>query len=213
MKTLELNEIDSLYQKYVEYYNKYLKQYGVKFIKYNGDKISQSLFAILFLLKYYNEIVTKKELTEGWNSLGKPSNDFQITRHLGMQYGYFIEKSGSKIFGWYRLLTLEKPHPSFIPTRRNQTFTEAEWETLKKENECRCLTCGAIEGDYHYKDRTLVVRLEKGHCDPRKELSLDNVFPQCNYCNQIYRNKFVFDKRGNVDYQIRQKKARSIFYS
>jgi hypothetical protein len=206
MKSLNLDEFDTLYSNYTNYYNKYLKQYGVKFIKYNDTKISQSLFAILFLLKYHGEVVTKKELTDGWNNIGRQTNDFQITRHLGMQYGYFIEKSGSKIFGWYRLLTLEKPHPSFIPTRRNQTFTESEWLDLKKENGYRCLTCGAIENEYHYKDKTLIVRLEKGHCDPRKELSLNNVFPQCNYCNQIYKNKFVFDKRGNVDYQIKNKK-------
>jgi hypothetical protein len=206
MKTLEIHEINELYIKYVELYEKYLKQYDVKFIKYDNKKISQSLFAILFLLKYYGEIVTKKELTEGWNKIGNPTNDFQITRHLGLQFGYCIEKSGSKIFGWYKLLTLEKPHPSFIPIRRNQTFSEAEWETLKKEYEYRCQSCGVIDGDIHYKDKTMIAKLEKGHCDPRKELTLDNVFPQCNYCNQLYRNKFVFDKRGNVDYEIKQKK-------
>ena len=102
MKSLEFNELDELYLKYEEHYNTFLIQHGVKFIKFNKEKITQSLYAILFLLKYENEIVSKKELTDGWNSLGNPTNDFQITRHLGMQYGYFIEKSGSKIFGWYK---------------------------------------------------------------------------------------------------------------
>jgi len=206
MKSLEFNELDELYSKYEEHYNTFLIQHGVKFIKFNKEKITQSLYAILFLLKYENEIVSKKELTDGWNSLGNPTNDFQITRHLGMQYGYFIEKSGSKIFGWYRLVTLKSPHPSFVANRRNQTFTESEWEDLKKHYDYRCQSCGAIEGEYHYKDQTLIVRIEKGHCNPYKELTLDNVFPQCNYCNQIYKNKFVFDKRGNVDYQIKKAK-------
>jgi len=205
MKKIELSEFDELYLKYEEYYNTFLKQHGVKHIKYNREKITQSLYAILFLLKYQNEIVSKTELTDGWNSLGNPTNDFQITRHLGMQYGYYIEKSGSKIYGWYKLITLESPHPSFIAIRRNQAFTESEWEDLKKEYNYRCQSCGAIEGEQHYKDQTLIVRIEKGHCNPFKELTLDNVFPQCNYCNQIYKNKFVFDKRGNVDYQILRK--------
>jgi hypothetical protein len=205
MKKIELSEFGELYLKYVEYYNTFLKSHGVKFIKYNKNKLTQSVYAILFLLKYENEIVSKTELTDGWNSLGNPTNDFQITRHLGMQYGYYIEKSGSKVFGWYRLITLEKPHPSFIAIRRNQTFTETEWEALKKEYNYRCQSCGAIEGEHHYKDQTLMVKIEKGHCNPFRELTLDNVFPQCNYCNQIYRNKFVFDKRGNVDYQIKRK--------
>ena len=205
MKEIKVEEFDDLYKIYESHYNQYLKKHGVKFIRYNKDKITQSLYAILFLTKYLNQIVTKSELTEGWNKIGNTTNDFQITRHLGMQYGYCIEKSGSKIFGWYKLTSLEEPHPSFIPTRRIQTFTENDWNELKEKNGYRCLSCGAIEGEHHYKDKTLIVRLEKGHCDPRKELSLDNTFPQCNYCNQIYRNKFVFDKRGNVDYQIKRK--------
>ncbi len=202
MKYLKLEEIDGLYLKYIEYYNTFLKPHGVKFIKHDTKKLTQSLYAILFLLKYENEIVSKKELTDGWNSFGNRTNDFQITRHLGMQYGYYIEKSGSKIFGWYKLVTLEKPHPSFISERRNQAFTEIEWEDLKREYNYRCQSCGAIEGEQHYKDQTLTVKIEKGHCNPLKELTLDNTFPQCNYCNQIYKNKFVFDKRGNVHHQL-----------
>lgn len=201
-KTLKLEEIPNLYSEYLTHYNLYLKDAGVKFIKYEPTKITQSLYAILFLLKYKGDIVTKKELTESWNKIGYPTNDFQITRHLGLQYGYHIEKSGSKVFGWYRLLTLNEPHPSFIPKRRNQEFTENEWELMKSESENRCWSCGAKEGEVHYKDKTKIVSLEKGHCDPRLPLTLNNTFPQCNYCNAVYKNKFVFDKRGNVHHQI-----------
>lgn len=201
-KTLKLEEIPNLYSEYLMNYNLYLKDNGVKLIKYEPTKITQSLYAILFLLKYKGEIVTKKELTEGWNEVGEPTNDFQITRHLGLQYGYHIEKSGSKVFGWYRLISLSEPHPSFIPTRRNQEFTENEWELMKSESGNRCWSCGAKEGEVHYKDKTKIVNLEKGHCDPRLPLTLDNTFPQCNYCNAVYKNKFVFDKRGNVHHQI-----------
>ena len=111
-KTLKLEEITTLYSEYLTHYNLYLKDAGVKFIKYDPTRITQSLYAILFLLKYKGDIVTKKELTESWNEIGDPTNDFQITRHLGLQYGYHIEKSGSKVFGWYKLLSLNEPHPS-----------------------------------------------------------------------------------------------------
>lgn len=201
-KTLKLEEIPNLYSEYLMNYNLYLKDSGVKLIKYEPTKITQSLYAILFLLKYKGEIVTKKELTESWNEVGEPTNDFQITRHLGLQYGYHIEKSGSKVFGWYRLISLSKPHPSYIPKRRNQEFTENEWELMKSESGNRCWSCGAKEGEAHYKDKTKIVNLEKGHCDPRLPLTIDNTFPQCNYCNAVYKNKFVFDKRGNVHHQI-----------
>lgn len=204
MKKLTLTDIKTLYPKYLKYYENHLKEQGVKFIKYKPKSISQALFAMMFLFKYKGEKVTKQELTEGWNKVGTPTNDFQITRHLGLQFGYYIEKSGSKIFGWYRLLTLDKPHPSFIPTRRTQTFSEEEWLDIKRSYNHRCQSCGVIEGEPHYKDMTLIAKLEKGHCDPTKPLTIDNTFPQCNYCNQMYRNKFEFDKRGNVKRQLKR---------
>lgn len=201
-KILKLDEISNLYDTYKEYYDNYLKDKGVKFIKYNPNKITQSLYAILFLLKYKGEIVPKTDLTEGWNQIGTPTNDFQITRHLGLQYGYHIEKSGSKVFGWYRLISLEEPHPSFLPQRRNQEFSEGEWGEMKAQMGNRCWSCGAKEGEPHYKDMNKITKLEKGHCNPKLPLTLDNTFPQCNYCNAIYKDKFVFDKRGNVHHQI-----------
>jgi hypothetical protein len=202
MKTLKKKELTSLYEQYVSVYESYLKKHGVKFLKYRNKKVSQALYGLLFLLKYKGEVVTKKELTDGWNLIGTPTNDFQQGRHLALQDGYYIQKSGSKKEAWYKLVTLRKPHPSFIPNRRNEIFTEEEWLELKDETDNRCLTCGSFEGEQHYKDNTLIVKLEKGHCDPRLELTLDNVFPQCSYCNQLYKDKFVFDKRGNIKYQI-----------
>lgn len=34
--------------------------------------------------------------------------------------------------------------------------------------------------------------------DPRKQLTIDNVIPQCTICNQQYKNKAIFNKRGFV---------------
>ena len=34
--------------------------------------------------------------------------------------------------------------------------------------------------------------------DPRKSLATDNVIPQCAICNQQYKNKAIFNKRGYV---------------
>ena len=201
-KILKLEDIDNLYDRYKKDYDKYLKEKGVKELKKGKDKISQSLYTILFLLKYQGEKVTKQELTEGWVTFGKPTNDFQSGRHLGLQYGYNIEKSGSKRESWYRLLNLTQPHPSFLPDRRNQEFTESEWIEFKEAMGNRCWSCGAIEGELHYKDKSRVVKLEKGHCNPKLPMTLDNIFPQCNYCNGLYKDNFVFDKRGNVHHQI-----------
>jgi hypothetical protein len=40
--------------------------------------------------------------------------------------------------------------------------------------------------------------LQQGHMDPTKSLTLDNTIPQCSYCNQQYKNKAIFNKRGIV---------------
>ena len=34
--------------------------------------------------------------------------------------------------------------------------------------------------------------------DPRKELSMENVIPQCEICNQQYKNKAIFNEKGYV---------------
>ena len=34
--------------------------------------------------------------------------------------------------------------------------------------------------------------------DPRKNLTLDNTIPQCEYCNQTYLDYFRFDENGRV---------------
>jgi uncharacterized protein YuzB (UPF0349 family) len=47
-------------------------------------------------------------------------------------------------------------------------------------------------------DKTIVTKLQKGHMDPDKDLTEDNCVPQCGFCNQRYKDKAVFDKRGQV---------------
>ena len=34
--------------------------------------------------------------------------------------------------------------------------------------------------------------------DPRAPLTLDNTIPQCQYCNQTYKDYFVFNEYGRV---------------
>jgi hypothetical protein len=34
--------------------------------------------------------------------------------------------------------------------------------------------------------------------DPRKKLDLDNTIPQCQYCNQTYKDYFRFNEYGRV---------------
>ena len=61
----------------------------------------------------------------------------------------------------------------------------------------RCATCGIEEGKKDPRNEELVV-LQQGHMNPREKLTLDNVIPQCQYCNQTYKDYFLFNENGRV---------------
>ena len=43
------------------------------------------------------------------------------------------------------------------------------------------------------------VKLQQGHQDPFEDGNdINNIIPQCNFCNRTYKNNFVFDKKGRV---------------
>ena len=72
------------------------------------------------------------------------------------------------------------------------------WESdLKAEYDNSCASCGTKENEPHRYFKRKVV-LEKGHMDPRKDMSMGNIIPQCNFCNKHYGNKYVFDRMGRV---------------
>lgn len=78
------------------------------------------------------------------------------------------------------------------------TLTAAQFAALKRRHGMRCALCGSREGEPHFKNGRLVTRLEKGHMDPRKELTAGNCLPTCSLCNGVYRNKAVFNRNGFV---------------
>lgn len=81
-------------------------------------------------------------------------------------------------------------------SHRSVTLTSPIFKALKAEYDDRCAVCGSLENSPHFKNKALITRLEQGHCDPDKPLTVDNCIPICTYCNQVYRNTFIFNKRG-----------------
>ena len=65
--------------------------------------------------------------------------------------------------------------------------------SLKEKYNYTCATCGAIEGKKHRYTKQIVA-LEKGHMDPSKPMSADNIIPQCKDCNKVANNDIVFDE-------------------
>jgi len=76
------------------------------------------------------------------------------------------------------------------------------WNELKKEYSYEevpsCVNCGSKEGLPLRWKPTETTKLQQGHMDPRKELTYNNCIPQCQYCNQQFKDKYVFNKHGLV---------------
>lgn len=170
----------------------YLKPKGVNF---NFKKDSLAYLCLVELYQNLGNWVTKKELVE---KIGYQGTDLQTPRHLWNTHGWYIE-SNRKGAGnlAYRLVTVKEPSPNWIPVKRTCGLNVSDWDELKKEYDNCCASCGSKEGEPHrYHKRTVV--LEKGHMDPRKDMSVGNIIPQCNFCNKHYGNRYIFDRMGRV---------------
>lgn len=182
-----------------------LKKHGIKMPKLFKNKSGEySIKALCLIYLYFNKKidVSKEQLTSFIRMFYPQINDVQSARHLSTQDGWNIQKSGAIHNSTYRIDTIDKPHISWNKTRRNVSYGIDDWQSLKKSYDFRCATCGSKENEVHLKFKNDITRLEKGHCDPRKELTLDNTIPQCYHCNRVYKNKFIFDKNGFIKQQI-----------
>ena len=93
---------------------------------------------------------------------------------------------------------METKNPSFISEKRISKLNLSNWEDLKKEYDYMCVNCGSREGQPMRWKKSQITVLQQGHMDPRKNLTTDNCIPQCSFCNQQYKDKAVFNKRGCV---------------
>lgn len=125
-------------------------------------------------------------------------------RHLGTQRGLYFLVQGCwhpcarrKLkAGEYCLMSFNKGVR--VPQHRSVIMTQAVFDDIKKEYDSRCAVCGSPENEYHYKQAHLITSLQKGHCNPRLPLTAANCIPICAYCNRVYKNNAVFNKRGII---------------
>jgi hypothetical protein len=196
---ITIDEIIELYDGvYTKEYDKNLKRFGVKKIsRPNLNKTSQASFVLLYLLKYIGDVISKKELTEQYQLISNTNTtDLQSGRHLGTQFGYDIINNRGNING-YCLKSL-KVRGGFLPNRRDVDMTKLEWENLKKDYNYKCASCGDTEGKPTRYDANKISKLEMGHMNPSKSLTLSNTIPQCSECNSQYKDKYIFNKLGRI---------------
>lgn len=198
---LDIITIKNLYPVIEDKVNKNLKSF-----KISMPRIDTKNYAVLAYLYYHkNQEISKEELTS-FMVAHFGTNDMQQARHLGKQKGFYIlsgrrgdlhPETNKKIkMDHYLLYTLDMPFPSYLINKRSDSINS--WDEIKKLYNNKCATCGSKEGSPHNIHTTTIVKLEKGHCDPNKELNIDNIIPQCQECNKSYQDKFIFSKDGKV---------------
>ena len=175
-----------------------LPSHGVRLPKENTQK-GQTL---LFLFENKGKIVSKEAAEKSvFSRLSSQPKDLQSLRHLGKQDGFDILQGGQEFSGEllrrgeYVLVGFEKPNEFWGFTRRDES--DLDWSGIKSKYKLSCATCGAKEGAEHRFTKQIVV-LEKGHMDPSKPMTDDNIIPQCKDCNKVAKNDLVFDQYGRV---------------
>lgn len=200
---MNIDEINTVYQEIAVLHKTHLESLGInmpKLISKKNNKYVIDSLTLVYLYKHRDRTVTKKELTNFIRQFYPEINDVQQARHLSTQKGWNIVKSGELKNCFYKADDFTKPCTHWINGRRDDTIED--WDGLKKSYGHRCACCGSKENEPHFKFPSDITRLEKGHMDPTKSLSIDNTIPQCYHCNRVYRNKFIFDERGFIKKQI-----------
>jgi len=207
---LSEKEIETIYNEVIKpLWERHLQDKGVRLPKLRkpDGKFTKDALVLVYLARGYPKTrwVTKTELTEFIRKFYPETPDVQAGRHLGMQSGFYIvsTRRGNAVIpeelkgkGAYKLLSLKEPHPSWRPKR--QQAGKLDFEELKRKYGYRCVTCGSKEGEENWRYRGVITKLQKGHMNPHKPPTSDNVIPQCEQCNRADRGKWVYDKRGRV---------------
>lgn len=141
MNKLSNEKIIEIFKLIGEFYDKYLKHYEVKPVNLRdkSGNFTKDALVLVYLAQNYpdTKAVSKAELTEFIRNFYPDVSDVQQARHLSKQKGYNIISGtrgdiGAKIpAGYYKLVDLKTPYPSFKSNRRSGV-EKADFEELKK---------------------------------------------------------------------------------
>ena len=192
------------YETIEQLYLKNLKEKGVKAVT-EKTGFGQALCCLFENLGKPIEIKTIREYVESKGIKLKGGDSLQV-RHLALQMGYNMLKGGEihpltsvKVpKSCFLLMDLDNVYHGFKPKRRKLDLSDKDWVDFLKRYDNKCVNCGTEEGKPMRWNIHKIAVLQKGHMDPRKPLTTDNIIPQCAMCNQQYKNKAVFNERGFV---------------
>ena len=175
-----------------------LPSLGINFPKEGSQKAD----TLIYLYNHLGSVVKKKDVERDVFTERKENpKDLQDLRHLSKQNGFNILQGGYEYQGRilkkgeYVLVGFETSNEFWSFKRRDNS--KLDWESMKKEYDYMCATCGSSEGKPHRYTQKIVV-LEQGHMNPEKPMINENIIPQCSECQTYYKNRAVFDKLGRV---------------
>ena len=185
---------EQLSEKQVELKKDWKTNLESKGVKLCGGKLGTAL-TVLYANKdrsIHIDLLKKEVVRFGYKLTG--TDPLQV-RHLSTQKGWYIEKQGRY---HHKFVSATEVMPGFIAQKRASKLNDENWAKMKKEYGNTCVNCGSKDGEVLRWDQTKVTVLQQGHMDPRKDLTYDNCIPQCQFCNQQYKSKAVFNSRGFV---------------
>ena len=181
----------------------YLKKYGVTLPRTG----SLPFLWLVYLRKYKGQLVHKDTISSFIATIDATAGKDQQIRHLAEKGRYVLNK-GEKLLnedaivpsGYHTLVTTESPKPSFLykSLKRAGRMGARSFDDLKAVYDFRCVTCGSQEGKPHLLESDKRTSLQQGHMNPLKPLALANTIPQCQVCNQVYQDRYVFNEKGRA---------------
>jgi len=172
-----------------------LSKWGVPAIpQWTPEKPNARLLQLIYLRHHLGKAVDKSDLSLFVRSVCPSASTDQQARHWKRDGWNVQGRGGNDSAGKplkpseYCLASLQ-PSPEFMAQRTRDLGRVAahDWDSLLTVYSNRCGCCGAGG-----------VKLEQGHMDPRKPLTLANTIPLCDGCNRWQLDRFVLDDKGKV---------------
>ena len=186
------SELNKSYDNIANIHKKHLKKHGVKL----PLKTSYKWVWLAMLYYYINEPVHKDQISDAVRLIFSEAGHDQQVRHLKRD-GWYIE--GER--GYHKLIDIYNPSPEYKneQVRRRGRLNARNFDAIKKSFNFCCATCGSVEGQQNPRYGRDIVQLQQGHKDPDlPSNNIDNIIPQCQFCNRAYRRDFTFDDKGRT---------------
>ena len=199
---IDAKEAQQLFGKISKVYSEKLITHNVKLPQINDNKY----FQLVFLYKNMGKLIHKDVISEFVNSKNSDSSKDCQVRHLsGSGWNVLVANdeipgTGLKAPKGYNMLVNMEVKPAYKKNieKRKVILTSDDFEDIKRKFDYRCATCGVKEGEKHFIEIDKIVVIEQGHMDPRKAMEKGNIIPQCESCNKIYLDNFVFNEKGRI---------------